>query len=91
MKKAVGDGLVQSATTSFLLSKLPFIRTPYNITKQMLVKRGPVRVATEAVSVATDTVKSIPHVIKMTGNTGANIFRSKGSKVEFVGESPFFN
>ena len=89
MKKAVGDGLIQSATTSFLLSKLPFIRTPYNITKQMLVKRGPVRVATEAVSVATDAIKSIPHAIKKTGNTGANIFRSKGSKVEFVGESPF--
>lgn len=89
MKKIVGDGLLPNATTSFLLSKLPFIRTPYNIAKQMLVKRGPVRVATEAFSVGRDGIKSIPHVLKKTGNTGANIFRSKGNKIEFVGESPF--
>lgn len=89
MKKAVGDGLVQNAVTSFLLSKLPFIRTPYNITKQMLVKRGPVRAATEVTSLTKDAIKSIPHALEKTANTGANLFRSKGNKVEFVGESPF--
>ena len=36
----------QNATASFITSKIPFFRTPYNIFKQTLVQRNPLLIAT---------------------------------------------
>jgi hypothetical protein len=82
------DGFLPNAVTSFLLSYLPFIRTPYNITKQMTVQRGPLRVMSEAINVAADGVGSLTQGLMTSGRIGANLFRSKGNKLELVGESP---
>ena len=89
--KWMNDGFLPNALSSFMLSITPFIRTPYNIVKQGLIRRSPVQAAMEIGSVGRDALKGVPHAIGTITNKGANIFRSKGSEKIFVGESPFLS